>query len=84
MNTSIISENISAVSLLALTDTYNNIDISKVLNITGTDREVVNIIDAKEFVGFNAENLWIINSSDSNLVQYMQQNTTSNVIVQEI
>tara|TARA_B100001057_G_scaffold175816_1_gene176454 strand:+ start:4976 stop:5230 length:255 start_codon:yes stop_codon:yes gene_type:complete len=84
MNTSIISENISAVSLLALTDTYNNIDISKVLNITGTDREVVNIIDAKEFVGFNAENLWIISSSDSNLVQYMQQNTTSNVIVQEI
>ena len=79
MNTSITSENKDANSLLELMETYDNINITGVSKIIGTSAQISYIIDSGKFTGFNTTNLFVIGTTDSTTLSYLDANTSGTI-----
>ena len=79
MNTSITSENKDANSLLELMETYDNINITGVSKIIGTSAQISSIMDSGKFTGFNTTNLFVIGTTDSTTLSYLDANTTGTI-----
>ena len=74
------STNEIASTLLELSQTHDNLDITDVTTIIGTSCEIIDIITSDKFSGFNAQNIVINDVVDSNKLFFIQENTTATII----
>ena len=76
----LISEHETAGSLLSRFDGY--VDISQVKEISGTSYEIIQIIDAENFVGISSQiNFTLLGAEiDDDDVNYLRSKTTGNIV----
>ena len=74
------STNEIASTLLELSQTHDNLDITDVTTIIGTSCEIIDIITSDKFSGFNAQNIVINDVVDSNKLFFIQENTTATIV----
>ena len=65
MNTSIISTNENASLLLSLSTTYDSIDISQLVKITGTSSEIMSISNSSKFEGLGRQDFSVTDQIDN-------------------
>ena len=77
----LISEHETAGSLLSRFDGY--VDISQVKEISGTSYEIIQIIDAENFVGISSQiNFTLLGAEiDDDDVNYLRSKTTGNIVI---
>tara|TARA_B100001287_G_C22635738_1_gene507461 strand:- start:312 stop:563 length:252 start_codon:yes stop_codon:yes gene_type:complete len=83
MNTSIVSSNATANSLTSLMNTYDEIDITNVLKITGSIDSVTDIIDSNKFLGSHTSDLVITEPMTNEQLKYFEASTSGKVELQQ-
>ncbi len=83
MNTSIISSNATADSLIALVNTYDEIDITQVSKITGNIGSVEDIINSNKFVGSHTSDIEITETMTNEQLNFFNASTSGYVKQQE-
>tara|TARA_B100000212_G_scaffold164312_1_gene123564 strand:- start:894 stop:1145 length:252 start_codon:yes stop_codon:yes gene_type:complete len=83
MNTSIVSSNATANSLTSLMNTYDEIDITNVLKITGSIDSVTDIIDSNKFRGSHTSDLVITEPMTNEQLNFFNASTSGYVKQQE-
>ena len=76
MNTSITSSSESADSILTLANTYDNVDITHVLKITGDISTVTSIANSLKFTGFESSDLLITDTMTTEIEQFFNASTS--------
>jgi len=69
----------SAIALLELLNTHDDIDITEVSTIIGSSCDMISMINSDKFTGFNTSNLVVIDEIDSNKLSILQSNTTGTI-----
>tara|TARA_B100001057_G_C22656031_1_gene874012 strand:- start:715 stop:957 length:243 start_codon:yes stop_codon:yes gene_type:complete len=69
----------TAITLLDLLNTYDDIDITDVSTIIGSSCDMISMINSDKFTGFNTSNLVVIDEIDSNKLSILQSNTTGTI-----
>ena len=69
----------SAIALLELLNTHDDIDITDVSTIIGSSCDMISMINSDKFTGFNTSNLVVIDEIDSNKLSILQSNTTGTI-----
>jgi len=80
MNTSIISTNENASLLLSLSTTYDSIDISQLVKITGSSSEIMSISNSSKFEGLGRQDFSVTEQIDNDTLLNLEQRTTGRII----
>lgn len=79
MNTSIISTNENASLLLSLSTTYDSIDISQLVKITGTSSEIMSISNSSKFEGLGRQDFSVTEQIDNDTLLNLEQRTCGRI-----
>jgi len=79
MNTSIISTNENASLLLSLSTTYDSIDISQLVKITGTSSEIMSISNSSKFEGLGRQDFSVTDQIDNDTILKLEQRTCGRI-----
>jgi hypothetical protein len=80
MNTSIISTNENASLLLSLLTTYNSIDISQLVKITGSSTDIMSIANSTKFEGFGLQHFSLTDQIDNDTLLILEERTSGRII----
>ena len=80
MNTSIISTNENSSLLLSLSTTYDSIDISQLVKITGSSSEIMSISNSSKFEGLGRQDFSVTEQIDNDTLLNLEQRTTGRII----
>ena len=79
MNTSIISTNENASLLLSLSTTYDSIDISQLVKITGSSTDIMSIANSTEFQGFGLQHFSLTDQIDNDTLLILEERTSGRI-----
>ena len=79
MNTSIISTNENASLLLSLSTTYDSIDISQLVKITGSSSEIMSISNSSKFEGLGRQDFSVTDQIDNDTILKLEQRTCGRI-----